>query len=329
MSVGNITTNTDPAIRAVVHSELVLKQLEEGFLPDGLVRDVTDFGDGSTLEIPTIGQMALFDLEEGQDTPVSALDTGKITMTITEHKGVAGTISDELKEDAYKAAVVEAEIAPQALRSLKEAYETDLLAQINKQTIGDENAFNNVAHRVIASGPNNTLTLDDLAYLKMAFDEVSAPEERILILPAIAEMTLNTKVGAQAFNNNPQFIGVVGEGFARGRKFISNIFGFDIWVSSRLPRIASESITYSSGIVAPPIGSGAQSITNGIAAVAMVVADDMSKPFMGAWRRMPRVEGFRNVSKRRDEFHVTARYGFGVQRFETCAALMLSATNFK
>jgi hypothetical protein len=329
MAVGNTTVNTDPAIRAVVHSDLLLKQLEEGFLPEGLVRDVTDFGDGDLLQIPTLGQMALYDLDEGQDTPVSALDAGTVTLTITEHKGVAGTVSDELKEDAYKASAVEAEIVPQALRSIKEAYETSLLAQINKQTLGDENAINNVAHRVIASGVNNTLDLDDLAYLKMAFDEVSAPEERVLILPAIAEMTLNSKVGAQAFNNNPQFLGVVGEGFAKGRKFLTNIFGFDIWVSTRLPRIASESITYSSGIVAPPVGSGAQSITNGIAAVAMVVADDMSKPFMGAWRRMPRVEGFRNVSKRRDEFHVTARYGFGVQRFETCASLLLSANNYK
>lgn len=41
---GNTTANTDPAIRAVVHSELLLKVLQDGFLPEGIHRDVTDFG---------------------------------------------------------------------------------------------------------------------------------------------------------------------------------------------------------------------------------------------------------------------------------------------
>ena len=324
---GNIIANTDPAVRAVVHSEMLMKQLEDGFLPEGLHRDVSDFGDGSLLQIPTVGQMPLFDIVEGQDTPLSALDTGTVSLTITDHKGTGGYVSDELKEDGYKAAAVEAEIVPQSLRSIKEAYETDMLAQIQSQTSADPNNVNNVAHRVVASGTNKVLALDDLAYLKMAFDKANVPDEgRILVVDPIVEMTLNSLVGAQAFTNNPMFEGMVGEGFSKGRKFIRNIFGWDIWVSNRLPDAASESITYTG--IAPPIGGSGTVAAGDKVNVAMCVADDMTKPFMGAWRRMPRVEGDRNVSKRRDEFHVTARWGFGTQRLETAAALITSDTDY-
>jgi len=323
---GNIISNTDPAVRALVHSDLLLKQLEDGFLPEGLHRDVSDFGDGSLLQIPTIGQMTLHDIVEEEDTPLSALDTGTINFSINEHKGTGGYVSDELKEDGYKAAAVEAEIVPQSLRAIKEAYETDMLAQTNKQTLASPNTFNKAHHRFVASGTGQILTLEDIAYIKAGFDKVHAPQEgRILILPSISEMTLNNLVGAQAFINNPMFEGLVGTGFVNGRKFIRNIFGFDIWASERLPEIASEAIDASTFIAAP---SGSSSVTGGVAAMAMVVADDATKPLMGAWRRQPRVEGFRNVSKRRDEFHVTARWGYGVQRFETLTSLLLSATNY-
>lgn len=324
---GNIIANTDPAIRAVVHSNDLLKQLEDGFLPEGLHRDVSDFGDGTLLQIPTVGQMPLHDIAEGTDTPLSPLDTGTVTLNITEHKGTGGYISDELKENGYKAAAVEAEIVPQSLRSIAEAYETDLLSQQSQQTASDPNMYNGVSHRIRASGTSDVLALNDIAYLKMAFDAANVPDEgRILILPPIAELTLNSLVGAQAFTNNPMFEGMVGEGFSKGRKFLRNIFGFDMWVSNRLPDAVAETIT-ATGVL-PPQGSDNSHLAGMKIGVAMCVADDSVKPFMGAWRRQPRVEGDRNVSKRRDEFHVTARYGFGAQRLETLSTIALSSTAY-
>ncbi len=324
---GNIIANTDPAIRAVVHSNDLLKQLEDGFLPEGLTRDVSEFGDGTLLQIPTVGQMPLHDIAEGEDTPLSPLDTGTVTMNITKHKGTGGHVSDELKEDGYKAAAVEAEIVPQSLRSIAESYETDMLSQQNQQTASDPNMYNNVSHRILASGTSSVLALDDIAYLKLAFDSANVPDEgRILILPPIAEMTLNSAVGAQAFTNNPMFEGMVGEGFVKNRKFLRNIFGFDLWVSNRLPDAVAETIT-ATGIL-PPVGATNSHVAGMKVGIAMCVADDTTKPFMNAWRRQPRVEGDRNVSKRRDEFHVTARWGFGAQRLETLATLALSSSAY-
>ena len=325
---GNNVSNSSPAIRAQVYSEMLLEVLQDGFLPEGLHRDVTDFGDGTTLNVPTIGEMTIFDLVEEQPTPTSALDTGNINLTINKHKGVAGFVTDELKEDGYKAAAVESQIVPQSLRSIKEAFETDLLAQAvsttnSMITLSNPNNVNGFDHRWIANGTNNTMTIDDIVFAKLSFDKANVPDEgRILIVDPIVEGSLNSITNIVNVSNNPQFEGLINSGFSRGRKFLKNIMGFDIWVSNRLPRIASESITSNK---AP----GASSITSGVNNIAMCVVDDQTTPFMGAMRRMPRVEGDRNVSERRDEFHVTARWGFAPQRSESLISIITSENNYK
>lgn len=325
--MGNTTSNSSPIIKAQVYSEMMLDVLNDGYLPEGLHRDVTDFGDGTQLYIPTLGEMALFDLVEGQATPTSALSTGQIGLTINQHKGVAGYVTDELKENAYKAGAVEAAIVPKALRSIKEAYETDLLAQAVSTVNGiislaDPNVVNGVDHRWIANGTNNTLTLEDIAYAKLALDKANVPDEgRIAIVDPIVEATLNGLTSVVS-SDNPQFEGIVTTGFAKGRKFVRNIFGFDIWVSNRLPRISSESITAGTG------SPGAASISGGVNNIFMSVADDQVTPFMGAMRRMPRVEGDRNVSERRDEYHATARWGFAPQRGESLVSIITSASAY-
>ena len=326
---GNNTSNTEPAIRALVHSQTMLEVLQDGFLPDGLFRDVNDFGDGTQLQVPTIGEMTLFDLEENQPTPTSAIDTGKIFLDIREHVGVAGYITDELKEDGYKAAAVESAIVPQSLRAIKERFETDMLATAvsttnSMVTLGDPNKINGKDHRWIANGTNQTITLKDFIYAKLSFDKANVPDEgRIVIVDPIVEATLNSLTNLVNVSNNPMFEGMVTTGFAKNRKFVKNVFGFDIWVSNRLPRITTEAIAGSD------IGAAAVVTNDGVNNIFMSVAGDDTKPFMGAMRRQPRVEGDRNVSERRDEFHTTARWGFAMQRAEALISVITDASLFE
>ncbi len=327
---GNTRLNTDPAIRALVHSDLLLETLQDDFLPDGLFRNVADFGDGTQIQIPTIGEMTLFDLDEGQPTPLSAMDTGTITLTITEHVGTGGYVSDELKEDGYKAMAVEAAIVPQGLRAIKERFETDLLSQVNNTTGGlitlsDPNTVNGFDHRWVAGATgSNLISLEDFMYAKLSYDKANVPEEgRLFICDPIVEATLNNLTNLVNVSNNPQFEGMVTTGFANNRRFVRNIFGFDIWVSNRLPHVVSEVIT------GGPQDAATTSAADAVVNVFMSVSGDEVTPFMGAMRRMPRVEGNRNVSERRDEFHITARWGFGVQRAESVIGLITDATKFK
>lgn len=321
---GNTILNTSPAIRAQLYSQQLLEVLKDDFLPEGLHRNVTEFGDGDKIDIPTIGEMTLYDIQEEQDTPLSAVDMGKVSLTITDHVGTGGYITDELKEDGYKAMAVESAIVPESLRAIRERYETDMLRQVNGQVSGDPNTINGFDHRWVAGSTTaGLLDVEDFVYAKLAFDKANVPQEgRIMIVDPIVEARLNSLIGVEAFNPSSDYDRFVGTGFARGNKFLANFMGFDIWISNRMPRVDSETVN------GGPQGAST-SISNGVINQFMCVASDDIKPYMGAWRRMPRVEGERNVSKRRDEFHVTSRWGFGVQRFETLGSIITSANSYK
>lgn len=319
---GNTTANQSPLIKAQVFSEFMIEQLQAGFLPEGIHRDVSDFGDGDLLLIPTMGETVLREYSEDDAIVYDAVDTGQISLTITEYVSAASYVTRKLQQDGYKAAALEAQIPKDHLRLIKERFETDLLAQANKQTIGNPNTINGFAHRYIASGSTDFLTLEDIAYAKLAMDKANVPDEgRIAIVDAVTEMALNLQLAGQAFTNNPQFEGLVNTGFARGRRFLRNIYGFDFYVSDRLPRIASESIN------GGPAGNA--SVSGGVANIFMNVLDDQHKPFMGAWRQQPTTDGEFNKDRQRDEYVTTARWGFGKQRDETLVVILTSATAYK
>lgn len=322
--MSNTTANQSPLIKAQVFSEFMLETINDGFLPDGLHRDVSDFGDGDTLYIPVMGETVLRDYVEDTGVEFDAVDTGQITLTITEYVSAGSYITDKLKQDAYKAAALEAAIPREHLRLIKERYETDLLAQANKQTLSDPNTINGFAHRWVASSgtTNGVITLEDFAYAKLSADKANMPEEnRIAIVDPIVEMTFNYLAGAQAFTNNPQWKGIAESGFARGKRFLRNVYGWDVYVSNRLPTVTE---TINGG----PHASS-KTATAGKVNIFGCFYDDQHTPFMGAWRQLPQSEGFRNTTFKRDEYSTTGRWGFGLQRRESLISVLTSASAYK
>lgn len=330
---GNNTANTSALRRAEVYSRLILDEIQDNFLPEGISRDVSDFGDGDTLNIPTVGEVVLRDLDDtaDQDIPIDPIDTGNITLTITEFVGSGLALTDKQAEDSHLASEFDALFVPKQLRAIKERWETDLLAQSEKQTQADPNTINGLAHRYVASGGNGQLTLDDLVYAKLVMQKAEVPEQGwILIVDPIAEAAFNSITNLTNVSNNPMFEGIVTTGFAKNMKFLVNVFGFDVFVSNRLPRVGVENVD-TSGITTPaPSGNG----TSGAASVvcqAMAVTDETIMPYMSAMRRMPRTEGERNPSKNggQDEFYTTSRWGHGLQRPQSLVSIIISETAYK
>lgn len=323
--MANTTLNTSPLIKAEVFSDLLLEQINDGFLPDGLHRNVGDFGDGEQLTIPVLGETVLRDYVEDTGIEFDPIDTGEIHLRITEYVSAATYVTDKLKQDAYKASALEASIPRTHFRLIQERYETDMLATVNLQTLGNPNIINGYAHRWVASSgtTNGVMTLEDFLYAKLAADKANMPEEgRVAIVDPSVEAALNQQVGLQAFSNNPQFEGIVNTGFARGKRFIRNIYGWDVYVSNRLPVVASETIN------GGPTGES-NAITGGVVNIFGVFTDDMTTPFMGAWRQMPVTEGFRNTTFKRDEYSTTARWGFGLQRTESLIGIITNPAVYK
>ena len=141
MATGNTTDNTSALVRSQVYSEIILDEIEGGYLPEGMHRDVSDFSDGDTLYVPTFGEVILRDVQEDKDIPVDAIDSGQVTLTINEYVGAGNYLTDKIKQDAYKLREFEAAIVPKHLRAIQKRYETDLLETANAQTLANANAL--------------------------------------------------------------------------------------------------------------------------------------------------------------------------------------------
>lgn len=330
-------TSANPALqRRDVYSSIIIDELTDGFLPEGMARDVSDFPDGSRLLIPTFGEVVVREVTEGQETPIDTIDTGRIELRITEHKGAGTSITDENREDSYYMQQLDAAYPMKALHSLKEVYETDLLNTGEvAQTQNDPNTINGYAHRWVASGADGQLTPSDFAYAKTAMLKAKAPEMgMVAVIDPVSELSLNRLTNLVNVSDNPRFEGIIETGFGKSMQFVRNIFGWDVFMSNRLPRIATETIdTTGAGNVAAPEGTagtqaGAKTVTDAYAAQFYVMPDDMTTPYMSAWRRTPSVTYFRDEPRRQDVYYLTTRYGFGVQRKQTLATVVTSLTNY-
>jgi len=326
--MSQLTSNTSAFIEAQQYSQFILENLHDYLLPEGMWRDVTDFGSGTTLNIKTVGTVTLQDAAEDTPLTYSPIDTGTLTLSITDYVGDAWKVSDDLREDGSQVDTLMAMRAMESTRALGENHETKFLTAVNAaQTGANLNLVNGRPHRWVGSATSNarTMTLEDFIAMKLAFDKANVPAGgRIAIVDPVVEATLNSLQQLVNVSNNPMFEGIVTEGFARDHKFVKNIFGFDIYTSNFLPSLtATEAINASSyGLTSETAAVGDK------ANVFMCVADDSCKPIMHAWRRAPKTEGWRDNEERADKYQVTSRFGFGAQRVDTLGVILTHPSNY-
>ena len=312
------TSNSAAFIEQTQYSQFILQNLHDGLLPDQFFRDVSDFGEGTTLNIKTIGTATIQEVTE--DTPLvyNPIDTGTVQLTITDYIGDAWYITDVLRQDGSQTEQLMATRGVEATRAIQENFETRFLATLNAaQTATAANAINGFGHRFVATGTNETVEIADFNTMRLAFDKANVPQAgRGAIVDPVVAATLNSKYQTSyAVNSNPTLQAVLENGFDREHRFVINLFGWDILTSNRLPDVASEQIG----------GTGA-TVTNGKANIFMCVADDQTKPGMVAWRQPPKVEAERNKDFQRDEMLTTARWGVGAQRVDTLGVLLSDAS---
>jgi len=322
------TSNTNAFIESQQYSQFILENLHDYLLPEGMYRDVSDFGSGTTLNIKTVGSVTIQDAAE--DTPLvfSPIDTGTINLSITDYVGDAWKVTDDLREDGSQIDTLMAMRAQESTRALGENHETKFLSVANAaQTAAGLNLVNGRPHRWVGSAASNarTVTLNDFVSMKLAFDKANAPAGgRIAIVDPVVEASINSLANLINVSNNPMFEGMVTEGFARDHKFVRNVFGWDIYTSNFLPTLtATEAINASSyGLTSETAAVGDK------ANIFMCVADDTCKPIMHAWRRAPQTEGWRDNEERSDKFQVTSRFGLGAQRVDTLGVILTHPSNY-
>jgi hypothetical protein len=311
-----LTTNTRAFIEAEQYSDFILLNLHDGLLPETFYRNVSDFGSGTTLHIKTIGTVTLQEAAEDEPLTYNPIETGEITFKITEYKGDAWYVTDDLREDGTDIDRLLAERASESTRAIQETFESDMLrtaATVYDGTAGPFN-INGFAHKIVATGASGLFALSYLIKMRLAFDKANVPAEgRVFICDPVVEATLNGLVTITS-DVTPFAQAILEQGLARGQRFVMNLYGWNIIQSNRLPVVASAQ-------------DGTTTLANARANIFMCIADDQTKPLMGAWRRMPKAEGERNKDRARDEFVTRCRYGWGVQRMDTLGILYTHQSN--
>lgn len=306
--------NSQAFIEAEQYSAFILRNLNDGLLPSTFYRNVSDFGSGSTLHIKTIGAVTIQDGAEEVPFEYTPIESGEVTMTITDYVGDAWYVTDDLREDGTQVEALMAARSAESTRAIQEVFESRFLAKAQSlQTNANPNTVNGFAHRISSTASGNVMQLGDIIKLKLAFDKANVPMAgRVLIVDPVTAATLDGQVSIGR-DVTPFAERILQSGFAREHQYLMNLYGFDIITSNRLPK--------------GTFSDGTTSVSNAVANIAMCVADDNTKPVMGAWRRMPRVEGERNKDLRRDEFVTSSRWGFGGQRVDTLGVYITSAVN--
>ena len=306
--------NSTAFIEAEQYSAFILRNLHDGMLPGVFYRNVTDFGSGSTLHIKTVGTVTIQDGAEEVPFDYTPIESGEVTLTITDYVGDAWYVTDELREDGAQVEALMSSRASESTRAIQEIFESRFLAKCNSsQTNANANQINGFAHRISSTAGSNVAQLVDFINMKLAFDKANVPMAgRIAIVDPVVAATLD-KLISIGRDVTPFGERILQNGFDREHTFLMNLYGWTIITSNRL--------------ATGTFSDGTTSVTNGVANVFMCVSDDQTKPVMAAWRRMPKVEGERNKDLRRDEFVTSARWGFGTQRVDTLGIYITSAVN--
>lgn len=310
MSGFSTTTN-----QHLIRSNLWTRELKEVLLDQLMgtkyVRLLTDFSDGDTLNIPSIGEMEAQDYAEGQAVKYTAMDTGNFTFTIDQYKSSATYIYEKFKQDSFYMSEVQSSFVPKQARALALAMEQKILSVgPDGQTATDSNTINGAKHRFVASGVNETITIEDFAKARYALQMANVPMQNLVaIVDPSVEYTLGTMTNLLNMSCNPNMQGIFETGLSNGMKFIRNIEGFDVYTSMQLKKLTgSEAID---GVTA-----GA-----GVANLFFSATSDVL-PFVGAIRQPPKVDSEYNKDRQREEYVTTCRYGFKLFRPENLVVVL-------
>ena len=294
--------------RSNVWSSQLKDILEEELLATKYVRWLTEFPDGDTFNIPSIGAAQVDDYTEDQDVKFRAMDTGNFTFTITEYLSAGTYITNKAKQDSYYMNDLISSFVPKQHRAIMERLETDILALQSNQTASDLNAINGANHRFVGSGASETMAVADFAKARYALQKANVPMTNLIaIVDPSVEFAFNTKENLVNLSMNPKWEGIVSTGSTTGMKFLYNIYGFDVYTSNFLAD-ANETI---------------DSLTTaaGKANMFFSAAADVL-PFIGAWRQMPKVDSEYNKDRQREEHVTTARYGVKLFRPENLVCVL-------
>lgn len=308
--MAHTTANSAHLIRSEIYSAQLKEELLDETMAMKYVRWLSEFPDGDTFTIPSVGQAAGPD-DYTEDTAVRyhALDTGEFQFSMTAYLSSGHYITKKARQDAFYSAQLEAGFVPKEARAIMVRLEGDIFALQTQQTASDLNNINTAPHRWVAGGTNQIMTVTDFAKARYSLKKANVPDTNLIaIVDPSVEYTLNTTTNLVNVSNNPMWEGIISDGIATGMKFVKNVFGFDVYTSNYLDDVSAETID-------------SVAAADGKANLFFSAASDIL-PFVGAWRQLPEVDSQYNQDFQREEYVTTARYGVKLYRPENLVTVI-------
>lgn len=307
---GFTTSNNQHLIRSQLWSSQLKEVLEDELFAQKYVDMITDFPDGDTINIPSIGQAEVLDYDEGQAVRYTAMDTGNFTFSITEYKQSATYITEKMKQDSFYMSRLVSAFVPKQARAIAKAMEVDALAVGPEgQTASNLNLINGAAHRFIGSGSNETISPADFAKANFSLNLANVPaSNRVAIVDPSVAYALETQSNLVNLSNNPGWEGIVRTGGWTGMKYICTVYGFDVYTSQNLKKNVNETIN-------------GKTTTTGVANLFFSAESDVL-PFVGSVRQPPKVDSEFNKDLQREEYVTTCRYGYKLFRPENLVTII-------
>jgi len=310
-----LTSNSRAFIEAEQYSSFILTNLHDGLMPESWYRNVGDFGSGETLNIKTVGSATIQEVAEDVAIVYNPIDSGNVTLTISEYIGDAWNVSDKLRQDGAQVEALMAARSQESTRAIQEYFETQYFKACDAaQVPTDPNTIAGFPHRVASADDEGLIQLSDLISLKLAFDKANVPYAgRVAAIDPVCAASLD-KLTTITHDVTSFGEKILLSGFDRDHSFLMDLYGWNIITSNRLAKDVES--------------DGTTTIADNVANVFMSILDDNTKPMMAAWRQHPSVEGERNKDFARDEFATRCRFGIGAQRVDTLAIYITSAVKF-
>ena len=311
----SITTgNSTELNRANLWSSNIKQVLEDEMQAQQYVSLITDFPDGDTFNIPSIGQRVAKDYTENDPIDFTPLDTGNFTFTIDKYIQDGIYITDKKKQDSFYTNQLIATFEPQMSRALMTDFETTTWAapEVGVSANSGE-LIDGIRHRFVG-GDAGKMELQDFIYANYALKKANVPMQGLVaIVDPSVEVTINSLTNIVNVSNNPRWEGIVETGMGSGLKFIKNIYGFDVYTSNYLADVTDSALLDTAGANAQDFSS--------VPGKANLFFSMATESFVGAWREMPSVEFERNTPYRRDEYSMTARYAVKTYRPENMVVI--------
>lgn len=317
MSSGFTSMGAQYTLRTDIWQSQLQTNLYDDLIAMRWVKHLTEFPDGTTFHIPSLGDAEVHDYSEGQALQFNKFDEGEYTFSFDKYQYSGVSISEKYKRDSFYAQEVMAAFTPRMHRALMEAIEVRIFNRINSaHTASNANQINGTDHRWIGSGtaPNSgrILSFHDFAKARLSLVRANVPlrGNLIAVVDPVTAYSLETQANVvNLMTPNPQYQSIVSDSITNGMHFRFNIFGFDVYESNYLPRSQNETIN-------------SISTTSGVANFFFSGAGGDIAPVIGGFRQMPTVQSAYRMELQETQFATICEYGFQPYRKENIITVL-------